>query len=181
MANVELTIRRRRPGRRGFTLAEAVVCIVVAGGMLVVALNAAGASRYGQYKICQNGRGMLLAQAMMSEILPLAYEEPTDTPDFGPEPTEKGQAQTRKLYDDVDDYYRWSASPPQNRDGTAAIDQSGWQRTVIVRYVMPDDLSSVVSWDTGVKRIEVQVTHNGIPAGRLWAIRSRNDQQPGEE
>jgi len=179
MANAQFTIRPRRATRRAFTLAEAVVCIAIVGGMMVAALSAAAASRLGQYKICQRQRGMLLAQAMMAEILPLAYEEPVDTATFGPEITETGAS--RAGFDDVDDYYRWSASPPQNRDGSAAIDQAGWQRTVTVRYVNPDDLTLVAGSDTGVKRIQIDVTHNGVPMASLLAIRTENNQQDDDQ
>ncbi len=174
---VALIRRRRAPP--SFTLVEAVVCTAVVGGMLVAALNAAGASRYGQYKICQRGRGLHLAQALIAEILPLDYEEPVDAPVFGAEISERGS--TRTGYDDVDDYHLWSASPPQNKDGSAAVDQAGWQRRVWVRYVRPDNLGWVVGADMGVKRIEVQLTHNGIPMATLWAIRTRNDQQTTQD
>ena len=169
------TIGPARPGAEAFTLIEAVISIGVVGMMLVVALNTAGAARYGQYKMCQRGRGMLLAQELMAEILPQAYVEPVDTAKFGPE-TAEGAA-SRAGYDDVDDYHLWSASPPQAKDGTRLTDLTRWKRRVTVQYVWPDALGSTSATDQGIKRIEVEVTHNDIPMATLWAVRSDNVQQ----
>ena len=49
-----------KPARRGFTLVESVISIGIAGGLLVVALNTAGAAKFGQYKTGQRQRGLLL-------------------------------------------------------------------------------------------------------------------------
>ena len=170
---------RSRPRRgRGFSLVEAVVSIAIVGGMLVVALNTAGAARFGQYKMSQRGRGMLLAQDIMTEILNQAYVEPVDKPTFGPETAEGSRS--RAMYDDADDYHLWSASPPQYKDGTARADLKGWERKVWVRWVPANDFKAVAGSDTGMKRIEVEVYHNALLAARLWAVRSDNDQQDDE-
>jgi len=68
----------------GFTLIESVISIAIAGGLLVVALNAAGSAKFGQYKTGQRQRGLMLAQDLMAEVLAQAYAEPVDTATFGP-------------------------------------------------------------------------------------------------
>ena len=155
-----------------------MISVVIVGGLLVVALRTAGASRYGQYKTGQRQRGLLLAQELMTEILNQEYVEPVDVARFGPETNEGGI--NRVIYDDVDDYHGWTASPPQQKNGTVESSLTGWTRTVQVRYVTEDDYSVTSAADTGAKRIEVEVVHNGLPVAQLWAVRTNNDQQVGD-
>ena len=155
-----------------------MISVVIVGGLLVVALRTVGASRYGQYKTAQRQRGLLLAQELMAEILNQEYAEPVDVARFGPE-TNEGRL-NRVIYDDVDDYHDWTASPPQQKDGTVESSLSGWTRTVQVRYVTEDNYDVTSATDVGAKRIEVAVSHNGLPAAQLWAVRTNNDQQVGD-
>jgi len=159
------------PNRGGYTLVEAVVSSVIVGTMMVAALGTVGASRVGQYKTSQGSRGQLLAQSMMAEILSQSYREPVDVPVFGPElPAEQGNG--RASYDDVDDYHGWSASPPQNKDGSEIPGLDGWRRTVTVEWVNPFDLEEVESFETSIKRITVTVSHNGMEVGSAVGVRS---------
>lgn len=165
------------PGRslaeRAFSLVEAVIAAAIVGLMLVVALNTVGASRVGHYKTAQRSLGHSLAQGLMAEILQQAYEDLALPPgSFGPR-YDKTVTGDRSLYDDVDDYDRWSASPPETKLGVVMKGLIGWRRSVSVNWVKPDDLNWVVGGDTGVKGICVKVTHNGVPAATLWAIRTR--------
>ncbi|MGB2984553.1 MAG: hypothetical protein WBE26_01610 [Phycisphaerae bacterium] len=156
---------------RAFSLAEVLVSMLLVSGLIVVALNTVGDATVGRQKTGDRGVGQLLAQDLMSEILAQAYEEPVDTPVFGPETAEG--AGTRVSYDDVDDYSGWSASPPQKKDGAETPGQIGWRRTVTVEYVYPDDLNtSTGTSDVGVKKITVTVEHNDIPVASLVAIRT---------
>lgn len=155
---------------RAFSLAETLMSIVLVGGLLVVALNLVGDATVGQQKMGDRGRGQLLAQDLMAEILQQPYDEPVDAPVFGREPSESGGSRTD--YDDVDDYHGWNASPPQRKDGTQIPDRIGWRRTVIVEYVDPNGLTVVVGGDYGVKRITVVVRHNDVPAASMVAIRT---------
>lgn len=163
----------RRSVERAFSLVEAVIAAAIVGLMLVVALNTVGASRVGHYKIAERSLGHCLGQALMAEILQQAYEDPALPPGSF---FSKAVTGDRSLYDDVDDYDGWSASPPQNKDGTVMQGLPGWSRSVSVKWVKPDDLNWVVGVDTGVKGICLSVTHNGVPAATLWAIRTRNMQ-----
>ena len=175
----------RRPHGRdarvtsGFTLVESVISIAIAGGLLVVALTTAGSAKFGQYKMGQRQRGLMLAQELMAEITAQAYAEPVDTPGFGPEANEG--AFTRAVYDDVDDYHRWASAPPKRKDGTVMTELTGWKRSVVIRYVKGDDFTCATGVDEGVKRIEISVSHNGLPVARLWAVRTDNVQQADEE
>ena len=105
------------------------------------------------------------------------YEEPVDTPVFGPEATEDAGG-NRTEYDDVDDYHGWVAGPPQERDGTALPGLTGWQRSVSVDYVDPDVPETVVGSDQGVKRVTVTVSRDGTPVVTLRTLVTEAWQPP---
>lgn len=169
-----------RPVRRALTLVEAVVSIAIIGVMLVAALNTVGASQTTQKKMGDRNRAMLLAQDLMSEIFQQSYIEP-DEPDglIGPEAEENSLK--RDLFDDVDDYDGWSASPPEQKDGTALSDFDGWRRSVAVDWVNPANAAEEQGADTGVKRITVSVTFDDLPLATLVALRTNGLQYGPEE
>lgn len=161
-----------------FSLAETVVSVALVGGLLVVALNTVGDATLGRQKLGDRGRGQLLAQDLMTEILRQSYEDPDDTPTFGPETSES--TGSRAGFDDVDDYTGWSASPPQKKDGAGTSDGPAWQRSVTVEYVAVNDLTTVVESDQGVKRITVTVTRNDLVMCSLVSVRTNaaDESQP---
>ena len=116
----------------------------------------------------------------MAEILQQVYEDPTAASStLGVEADDVGNG-TRGLWDDVDDYHRWSASPPQHRDGTEISDLAGWTRRVAVAWVDPSSPSTVMAGDRGLKRIRVVVTCRGRVTARLVAYRSRTWAGPAD-
>jgi type II secretory pathway pseudopilin PulG len=165
--------RERRPIERALTLAEAIVSIAVVGVMLVAALNTVGAARMTQKTMGDRSRGMLLAQDLMSEILSQAYEDPEYPPgSFGLAADEIGDG-SRALFEDVDDYDGWSASPPQQKDGTELSGFDGWQRSVALKWVDPSDVSQARLSDTGVKYVAVTVSYDNTVIASLVALRTK--------
>jgi MSHA pilin protein MshD len=156
----------------GFTLVEAVVSLIIVATMLVAALSTVGASRLSQQRTSQYNRGQLLAESLMAEILAQDYLDPNDTPVFG---TESGESTTTRAdFDDVDDYHGWSSSPPVEKDGTLLSGLTGWQRSVTVEWVNPDDPGEVKAFETGAKRITVTVSCGNKQVGFLVAIRTNS-------
>jgi MSHA pilin protein MshD len=162
---------KRRPIEPALTLVEAVVSIAIIGVMLVAALNTVGASQTTQKKMGDRNRAMLLAQDLMSEIFQQSYIEPDD-PDglIGMEGGEDSGKRDR--FDDVDDYDGWSASPPEEKDGTVLVDFDGWRRSAAVDWVNPVDATEELGTNTGVKRITVSVTLDDVPLATLVALRT---------
>ncbi len=158
------------PPSRGFTLIEAVISIVLVGVLLVAAINTLGATAVSKRNIEHQARGYTLAADLMAEILNQAYEEPVDTPGFGRESGESGG--DRVDWDDVDDYDGWSATPPETKDGEPLDGYDQWTRSVEVAFVKPTSLNELGA-DTGVKRITVTASFNGVPAAELVAIRTQ--------
>ena len=170
---------RTRRSRRAFSLAEVVVATLIVGIMLVAAMRVVGAAVRGRITMANQERGVLLAQQLMSEIFQADYQEPDDSPVFGPEASETGG--TRAAFDDVDDYHNWDASPPQQKDGTPIPDRADWRRTVTVEFVNRNLLTEVIATDQGVKRITVTVSRSGQVMASLVTVRSEAWQQPPYE
>ena len=165
-------MKRVKPLRTApaFTLVEVMMSVIIVGVMFAAALNTVGSARVGEYKIVGRNRGLLLAQDLMAEILQQAYDDPNGSVVFG---AESGEGTSNRTdFDDVDDYHAWSKSPPQRKDGTVIPNLDGWERSVAVVWVNPDDLSQTVGSDQGAKRMTVTVTHNGVPAAALFAFRT---------
>lgn len=160
-----------RPGRRkGFTLIEATISMVILSVMVVMALNTLGSSARSNRIAASLSKGPALATQLMTEVLQGHYEEPNETVTFGPEASETGG--TRATFDDVDDYHNWSATPPQDADGTAISGLAGWQRSVTVAYADPNNPTVTVGDDRGLKLITVTVTSSAGQQSTLTALRS---------
>jgi len=164
------------------SLVELVISSLIVSVMLVAALSAVGASARGNRTFCQQCVGANLARQLMAEALQGRYREPEDTPAFGRESGEDAAA--RAAWDDVDDYHKWSASPPEAKDGTPLDHADGWTRQVVVEYVRMADPTRTTSSDEGLKRITVTaISPEGKPTV-LQALRSEKsiyDQQPKTE
>jgi len=149
--------------------------MVLVGLVLVAALHVLGGTTRSTYLNAQYGRGLLLAEALMAEVLAADYADPDQTPVFGPESGESGD---RTAFDDVDDYDGWAATPPEDPDGTALTGYDGWTRTVTVEYINPTAPMDTIPTDEGIKRVTVVVSHGDKPMAELVAYRT--DCEPEE-
>ncbi len=163
--------------RRGFSLLEISVSTLIAGGVLVVALKTVGSSASSARANAEQARATHLAAVLMAEIVGAKYREAKLPRLFGPEPGETASG-SRALFDDVDDYHGWTECPPQNKDGTVLPGLAGWQRSVTVQYVSPDNLAMVGAVDLGVKRVTVTVARDGRPLLSMVMVLTRSWQQP---
>ena len=157
---------------RAFTMIEASVSVAIVGILLVVALNTVGASTANQFRSAQNATADQLAQGLLDDILQLPFEEPKSTPLFGRESGESAFSKTN--YDDVDDFIGWSESPPQDRASTPMAELTGWTRSVIVEWVLTAAPTTISLSDTGLKRITVTVSRNGIPLSTRAGLKGRH-------
>jgi hypothetical protein len=176
--------------RRGLTLVEGVVSVLIVGLVLVTSLSTLGWTARARHVQAGLGEKQTLAIDLMTEILQARYEEPgageitfeqdggttvlelpAGSPEFGPEDGEDDG--TRLTFDDVDDYDQWQASPPQRRDGTALPNKDGWKRKVFVQYVDPLTLVPTGATDSGLKRITITVTDDCKEQISMVALRSK--------
>ncbi len=164
----------RRNRRTGFTLIETVVSVGIVGVMYVAALHTVGSARITEAITADNRRGHELAQQLLAEITPLPYWDPVGGGAIlgpgGPEVTGN-----RSLFNDVDDYHKWSASPPQRKDGGIIAGFDGWTRSVMVEWVDPRNLKSVRSSETNLKRITITVSRGKKVVATMVTLRGNVD------
>lgn len=157
---------------RGLTLIEATVSLLIVGTMLVAALSAAAAARTTERKLADEVQGVLLAHALMSEIVALSYADPQTGPGAMLLEVDEIGDGSRALWDDVDDYNGFSESGPRLKDGTALAGFSDWRWTASVTWVSPNNLQAGLGADSGVKLIRVRALRNGAEACVLLSIRT---------
>lgn len=137
---------------RGFTLLESLIAVLLVGLLMVAALNSVGATKRRESHSLDQLRGQQLAASLMNEILLQAYAEPATAAVFGPE---SGEAGNRSLFDDVDDYSNWSASPPTDRSGQLVAGFNGWTLSAAVQWASPTTLAATTASNTGLKKVTV--------------------------
>ncbi len=156
---------------RGMTLIEAAISVVIVAVLISMMVGTFGSLAKGRQSNMARNTATALATQLLSEITQNFYLDPAGFGVFGPESGEAGSS--RALFDDVDDYHNWTASPPQMKDGTAISGLTNWTRTVTVEHVDPDTLAPCGAADRGVKRITVTVTDpRGIPT-TVTALRAK--------
>ena len=163
---------RNRSERRAFSLLEVVISVFLVGTVMVVAMQVFASATAGRARNGNQTQAVLLAQALIDEILDQPYVEPDDTAGFGPESGETADG-TRTSFDDVDDYNAWSASPPEAKDGADLPLTGDWSREVSVCWVSADNTETSTASDEGLKRIVVTVKYKGQPAASLTVVVTR--------
>jgi prepilin-type N-terminal cleavage/methylation domain-containing protein len=160
--------------RRGLSLIEVVTSTMIVGLMAVAALNSLGAATRSAESIGNRAVAQGLADELMSEILPVAYSEPSGSGSFGPDGAESSGP--RSAFDDVDDFHGWNKSPPQYRDGTTMPDRTDWRHRVDVARVGPSDPTQTAGSDQGAKRIRVTIEYRNQVLAELVAVRTNTDE-----
>lgn len=168
-------MRTSSPPRRGLSLIEVIASTMIVGLMTVAALDSLGAATRSAESIGNRAVALALADELMSEIVQLPYEDPTQTVVFGREPGEA--ASPRAGFDDIDDYKSWNQSPPQYRDGADIPDRTRWRQRANVRLVSPTSPWIVSAADQGAKLIRVVIQFDGVTLAEQTAIRTNTDEE----
>ena len=163
---------QNRSERPAFSLLEVIISLFLVGTVMVVAMEVFVSAIAGRSRNGNQARAVLLAQALIDEILDQPYVELDGTPAFGPE-TGETDGGTRTSYDDVDDYNAWTANPPEGKNGVNLPLSADWSRDVSVRWVSANNTETSTASDEGLKRILVTVRHKGEPAASLSVVVSR--------
>ncbi len=170
--------RTRQPHRPAFSIVETVFSMLLVSGVVVAALGSVGAATTGRKHTDGRGRGQLLAESLMTEILAQAYQDSDGLQTFG---LESGEAATdRKYFDDVDDYRAYTDSPPRLHDGTEIPGLSGWSRVVSVQRSDPLSPNSIPTTESGLKRIKVTVKCNNMTVATLTGFKTNTDPVAGK-
>jgi MSHA pilin protein MshD len=162
------TISSRRR-RRGFTLVESTISVLIVSGVLIAALRTFGG--LARARLIQTDRTLAygLADNLLAEVMQCYFKEPGGGTTLGPEAGE-----TRATYDDVDDYDGLTETPPKARDGTVVAGFTGWTRSVSVMCVRPDAPNVAINAGDAqvLKRIVVTVKSPRGASVTLSGLRS---------
>lgn len=142
--------------RRGFSLVEAMLALVLASGALIAALNVVTASARAEAYARERATGDTLVAEVMADVLATAFEQPGWVGSFGRNAAEAGVT-SRSGFNDVDDFDTWTEAPPKDFDGASRADLDDWSVAVtVVRVSLVDPEGSAVTYDSRVKRVTVQ-------------------------
>lgn len=143
---------------RGLTLVEAMMAMLVVSVLLVAAMRGVATAGLTQFKNAESLWAAQAADSLLNEILAADYQDPEQTPSFGPEAGES----TRATFDDVDDYHGY----------TQVFTQPMGLCKVTVSNVNPANPSVISASATGVKKITVAVVLRGRTTCQRMALRS---------
>lgn len=161
--------------RRAVTLVEAVASLLVVAVMLTAAVATVGAARRADRNAQLALEGHLAADALLGEIISQPYEDATDLTLGSGAGRTAAEAATgnRSLYNDVNDYDGWVASPPQRKDGTSISALSDWTEAVSINYLRPGEFDAGGSAALGVALVTVTLTSNHGARVERRAVRTR--------
>jgi len=160
--NLKRTTTKRTRTQRGFSLVEVAISVAVlavaAGG--IMGLSAQVARQ--RLDTSERMRAADLADAMLAELQTAGYgSNAVIYADLVAPNTND-----RLGFNDLDDYHRWTASPPIERDGSPADGGTGLTRSVEVTWAGATSGLEVTA-PTGVKVVTVRVERSG----RTLAVR----------
>lgn len=156
--------------RMGFGQVEIVISTIIVGAMLVTSLTSVAASKRSQYYESARVRGNSIAEALMSEILPLPMREPSCDCGYGLETGETGS--NRLNFDDVDDYNGLVDTPPKSKDGTACDGYTGWTQRVAVDMVSANDWNTTTSTYANTYRVTVSISQGTTLVSKIVGYRT---------
>jgi Tfp pilus assembly protein PilE len=161
--------------RRGLTLVEAALSVVMVSVLILMSLSSMGSIAKGRQVVTQGYQGTMLAEQLMTEICQNRYVDPNNGTALAPATNEKSTPASRNLFVGVGNYNAWSETPPQYKNGTTISNFTGWTRAVAVAYITPSTMA-VSATDTGVMRITVTVTDPRGSVTTLVGLRSTGGQ-----
>ncbi len=145
--------------RRGITMAETIVSSLLVGLVLVGTIQLVA-------PIVRSGS--VMSDKLVASNLARELSEEIGTKFFTSQSVDDvdqigaDAGDTRATYDDIDDYHRLNNSPPQLSDGRVMTHLGGWARIVKVTHVELADPDAESATYTGLKRVSVTVTKDGV-------------------
>lgn len=162
--------------RAGITMAETIVSTLLVGLVLVSTIQIVGPIIRSGSVMADKAVAANLARELSDEISTKYFTSPIldDVEAMGP-----GVGETRATYDDIDDYHGLSNSPPQLSSGSANTNLGGWTRAVKVTHVNLDDPTIESGTYTGLKRVTVTVSKNGVQLAQTVTLHTHAADQLG--
>jgi hypothetical protein len=146
------------------TLIEGAVACVVVALVAVAGIRAVTIAAAARTTVDARARGMLYAQELAERIASLRYQD--DATPGAPIGLDAGEiAGDPATMDDVDDFHGLKASPITDANGDV-VTTDAWAASVSVAWVDWSNGGIQSPTETGLKRIEVQVTLSGKVVAR---------------
>lgn len=163
-------------GRHGITMAETIVSTLLVGLVLVGTIQIVGPVIRSGSVMADKAVAANLARELSDEISTKYFTSPIldDVEAMG-----AGVGETRATYDDIDDYHGLSNSPPQLSTGSGISSLSGWTRAVKVVHVDLDDPTIESGTYTGIKRVTVTVSKDGVQLAQVVSLHTHAADQLG--
>ena len=159
---IRANARRSRRRRRAMTLIESMVATAILAGVTLVASLTLTSGAQNTARADNSSRAARIARDLIEEIRSKAYQEPVQTPLFGPEPGETN----RFLYNDMDDYNGWKENAGSLQTATGEYYPAADQH--FSRSVTVADVSQTIS-DLGMsmpgRTVTIIVKHQ---SGEQW-------------
>lgn len=164
-----MTTRTLHPARRGVSLIESVLAAGLLAGALAASLHVVGQTSKVQTLETRRATALLLAADMIAELRTHTLAGTNGT-------TANKPGAKRLLFNDAEDFFGWSASPPVDAKGEALTTDDKWSRSVQAMYLRPDDFAlSGVPTDVAV--FTVTVAYEGQPVVSLQTVLTTEDHQ----
>lgn len=165
-------MKNRDASRRGFTLIEATISLVIVSVVAVAGLGAVSISRKTRMSINDTLLARTYADLVMTEILSKRYRDAVEPGNpLGPDSSDDVLGLWERIADDVDDYAGHTITPISDVNMNA-LSSGNWGAGVAVTWVDAADPTKEVSTESGVKRITVGVFKGDRVILRVSALRT---------
>ncbi|MDO8445065.1 MAG: type II secretion system protein [Deltaproteobacteria bacterium] len=149
---------KRNMNKKGFTLIEVVMIIVILGimlpGIMMYFIQGVKNSADSQ----RRATAIFLAEGLMEEIKSKRWDEVAVINATCSNASAIGaDAEARIAYDDIDDFSGMNNATPVNSQGAVMVNYPNFQQQVTVSYVNAAALNTAVGGPTCYKRIEVRI------------------------
>lgn len=167
---------KQTKSRRAFTMAETVVATLIVGLVLVATLQIIAPIVRSGSVMADKAIAANLARELSDEIATKYFTSPIlkDVESIGAETGE-----TRATYDDADDYHGITNNPPQLSDGTPLTNLGAWTRRVKVVHADINDPKTNSPSYTGLKRVTVSVSKDGVRLAQIQTLHAHAADQLG--
>ncbi len=162
----------QKHSRRGITLAETIISTLLIGFVLVSTLTLVGPMVRSHTVHANKLVAANLANELSEEIATKLYIDtvPDSRDALGLDADDSSFF--RSTFDDVDDYHKWSSSPPKHSLGGSYTSMTGWTREVSVAHADLTDPSLDSPTFTGLKRVTVTVSKDGTTLATVTTLHS---------
>lgn len=162
--------------RRAITMAETVVSTLIVGLVLVGTLQLIAPIVRSGSVMADKAIAANLARELSDEIATKYFTSPIlqDVESMG-----AAIGESRATYDDIDDYLGITNNPPQLSDGTPMAHLGAWTRSVDVVHADLNNPETNSPSYTGLKRVTVTVSKDGVRLAQIVTLHSHAADQLG--